>query len=188
MPYRLSIVNRKVQLLALFLGLLRPALLSCKGRNFAPAFWCHGNQTHLSAFRSALLAHLRHNQRNHALADCRFCLSYDGIEHAARGLHFVFFRFRRNAFTAWHSSSVAWFGQSRQEGAISNRPTTGNRLFTRAARYREIVAITRRLYLKFSGSGRRTATRRRRPIARSRLHRPAMDSDWPRSRPLRRPA
>jgi len=119
MPDRLSIVKRKAQLGTLFLGLFGPALLGCEGRYFTPAFRRHGNQTHLSAFRSALFTHLRHDQRDHALADS-LRRSYDGIKGTARGLHLVLFGFLRNAFTAWHTSSVAWIGQTRQEGRISN--------------------------------------------------------------------
>ena len=116
-PSRLSIVKGKAPLCLEFLALFGPSFLRGQGCDFAPALRRHGHKAHLSAFRSAPLAHLRHNHGDNALVD-GFGLGNQGIEHALGRLNLIFAL--RNAFTTWHASRVARIRASRQEGRLSN--------------------------------------------------------------------
>jgi hypothetical protein len=105
-------------------SLFAPPLLSRKASHLASFPWVKEGHTVLSASLSALSAHSGHDLRNETQAHGNgFGLAYGLQNYAARILDSIE-SFRFGCFTTcafWHyDTSFARFGESRQEGEISN--------------------------------------------------------------------
>src|ERR1035441_3359011 len=123
MRQRFRIVNRKARKDRSLSGFLRfcPSRFSGFSSASAALLVAHRLKTTLAADLAALRAHFAHD----LLDDGQFSSlgGFDGFQENAPGILNRIKRFGR-ASPLWHSPSVARMAGFRQDGRISNRPTT----------------------------------------------------------------
>ena len=118
--HRFRIVNSKVMGKAFLLAVLRFCPTRFSGLTCASFALLigHGFESTLPADLTALSTHLAHDLLN----DGKFHGLCSFQEHALRVLNSV--KFWSSAFPLWHTPKRCTYYRTRQEGAISNRPTT----------------------------------------------------------------